>query len=153
MQRLNIGVYIFINVTWAISIILSLILSLDLILDSKGLFNFLLMLVIAVFQIVGAYKIWNKSYDIPILATFLFLFQIDIGGFKFIPQTLTNLYVKFEPYKLIIDGLLIDDPTILINLSFSDFHFQSIAINIVILIQLALLISYDNKISNIEDDR
>jgi len=153
MHRINVIIYFLLNGIWSLSIIfwaLSFSVKFDQVENLHLTISYFCMLLLAIFQLMGAYKIWNKSYDIPILATFLFLIQIDISGFKFIPQTLTNLYVRFEPYKLIIDGLLIDDPTVLINLSFSDFQFQSIAINLVVLIQLALLIWHDYNITHSE---
>lgn len=145
MHKANLTFYFLINCIWAISMILTNIIGLFINTNFQFLLNLGITLLIALFQILGAYKLWNKGYDIPILATFLLLFQIDITGFKFIPQTLTNLFMKYEPYKLIINGRLIDDPNMLINLSFSSFQFQSIAINLVVLMQLALLISFDLK--------
>ena len=153
MHKANVAIYFFINCIWAVSIIfwaLSYIFNFNFNFTQSLhlLFSFMFILLIPIIQLIGAYKLWNSSYDIPILATSMLLFQLDITGFEFIPQTITNLFVKYEPYKLIIDGHLIDDPTMVINLSFSSFQFQSIAINLVVLMQLALLISFDLKTTN-----
>lgn len=146
MIKTNRVVYFLINIFWAISLLLSIP---YLFKTANGqafaYVNSTVILLMLLIQFYGAYSLFKKKYLVPIIATAFFVLNFDFIGFKLITNTL--LYFKTEFF---INGnfslnIQLDDPNAIINLSFKEFSFKMIGLNVLAVLQIAGLIAERNK--------
>lgn len=150
MQKANRLIYLLINIIWAASIILSVLMTIGGIKTLTHILNVSLSLFIASFQIYGGIKLLKGNLLIPIVAAAFFLINIDLEGLKYICTTLGYFLIGIENGELVIDGQLFNNPTILINLSLSAFTFNSISFNLFTSAQIGLLLFEYEKQKGLE---
>ena len=146
MNKVNRVVYFLINILWAISLLLSL----PYLFQSAGghvlaYMHTFIFLAFIVIQFYGAYKLYKKSYLIPLIATALFMINFDFEGFKFITNTL--IYLKIEVYTNgdFAFNFQLDDPSAIINMGFKSLSFKMVGINILAVLQVIGLLAEKNK--------
>ena len=144
MQGVNKLLYLVINVLWALSIIISFSIGIIRIKSEIFLVSAIISIAIGLFQLFGAFQLWKGKLIIPVICTTFLLLNIDLEGFKYITSTLCYFLFEINTTGATINGTILGDPTILINLSFSPINFNSVSVNILALVQIGLLLyEYD----------
>lgn len=144
MSKVNKIIFVLINIIWGIAVVISGFFHLRGISSFVHFLNTIVLFFVAFFQFYGGVKLWKGNMIIPIIATCFFLISIDLEGFKFVTTTFCYLLLEINTSGATINGTVMGDPTILINLSFSPITFNRIAFNILAVVQVGLLLyEYD----------
>ncbi len=145
-------IYLGINCLWAISIFLIAPSGFAKSESVIHILNISLILLIAIFQIFGAYKLYKGNFIIPIIATIFFVFSMDFEGFKFVTKTLFYVLMVITNDGVLLE-LQLDNPSFLLNTSFSNLMFKSLSINLFAIFQIALLYSQKLNLANEENNK